>query len=954
MSHRMHRAFESAVGALLAAGIVLLSSCPLPITTDILQKQKDAVKPTVAITFPVDGSSYPATVVVTGTAADTSDAAGTAGKVTALRYDLTPATIAGADITTALRADGTYSFQFPTTGYTGTMLLTVTATDWNGNKGTASITLTNNGAIPSFTAAAGNHQVTINWDPVPLAQSYTVYYTSNGTPPSPSNGTALNGATSGAVIASLQNGALYSFLLQAHSSSGPDNWSNIVKAIPLSSLTLAPQVSTTLSGQVTVTWKAMAANTPVEVWRSLGSSQSDFFDLSGAVTGTSFIDYSVTPGQTYWYEVVPASYSTVASATVPGVTPLPSSLTRRISSTWSGANVANVAVFLMAGKYYAAIVDGIDDVVRVFNVTDDPGMTGVPKTVNGLAGTGYAQAIAFDGSITLVVAGLDGSTLRLGTVDVSNPNNPYLTNSNTVGLAGVSQINCVKANGTYACISEGYSGVQVASYLGSITATNRYNKNQDAQGMALYNNSILFVANYNNGIWVFDVSGGNITARTFGSQNNIPDTSVIYPQDVWVEPNNGNLILVADAYSGFIAISTNGGIFSSFTTVGTLDVPGTPTALAVDYSHYLAYVASYDKGLQIVNFANTGQLSLYDSYQLPSGRYATHVARSDKYAFTVDGSVEVINPNVLIDYGSPVDPPFYSVSLATTAAGGATDVKVQGNTAYVAAAGLEIYDVSTPGFPVPLGSVSSVSGGYMQVVGSMVYMASGSSGLQIFNASNPSSPALAGRYSAGDPRDVALYGDYAMIADGANGLRVVDVSTPSSPVLTALYPTPSSCRGVKLVGTLLYLFESSDMQILDVTDPAHPSEKGIWRALTATVSGGDVVGNYAFVADNGLVVLDVSNPLNPVAKAAAIPLNGSYNPVRVKVVGSFAYASVGTGGDGGLQVYDVTNPLEPVFKGYCYDSSSTASGGLDFAGSTLLLACDDHLKVVTIGYTNVP
>ena len=170
---------------------------------------KDILKPSVAITFPGDGSSYPATVVVTGATSDTTDAAGSPGKVAALRYDLTPATIAGADITSALKTDGTFSFQFPTAGYTGTMLITITATDWNGNKGTASITLTNNGAIPSFVATSANHQAALTWSAVPLAQSYSVYYTSNGTPPTPTNGTVLNGDIGSRDPQSPERGAVF-------------------------------------------------------------------------------------------------------------------------------------------------------------------------------------------------------------------------------------------------------------------------------------------------------------------------------------------------------------------------------------------------------------------------------------------------------------------------------------------------------------------------------------------------------------------------------------------------------------------------------------------------------------------------------------------------------------------------------------------------------------------------
>ena len=70
-----------------------------------------------------------------------------------------------------------------------------------------------------------------------------------------------------------------------------------------------------------------------------------------------------------------------------------------------------------------------------------------------------------------------------------------------------------------------------------------------------------------------------------------------YPQDICVNQPETQ-IFVADASSGFLAISNNGGAFTTFTTLGTLAVPGVATPLAVDYTDHLAYIASYDKGLQ--------------------------------------------------------------------------------------------------------------------------------------------------------------------------------------------------------------------------------------------------------------------------------------------------------------------------------------------------------------------
>jgi hypothetical protein len=971
MSIDIHRAAVHVLRGILAASLLTLAACPPPIVMSMLNQQKDTTPPAVTITFPTDGSSYPSTVVVTGTAVDFTNTKGTPGKVVKLRYDFTPASIPGQDIISALKPDGTYSFQFPTAAFSGAVLVTVTATDWDGNKATASITLVNNGSVPSFGVAPGNHQVTLTWSPVPLAQSYSVYYTSNGTPPSPTNGTVVNGLVSGVTLPSLQNGAMYSFLLQAHSSSGPDNWSNVTKAIPLSTLTLAPQATTSQYGQVTVSWKGTAANTPVQVFRSLGSTPTGFFNLTGPITGTSFVDFSVTPGQTYWYQVVPASYSTVASAAVPGMASPLTSLNKRITNTYSASNATDVAVFSVVPStppYYAAVVDGNDDMVRVYNVTTDPAMSGSPSfSVAAFGGATSATAITWDGNNSLVVVGPDASSnVRLGSV-FFNGASISVYGSAAVSAPQASRIYDVRANGSLAFVAEGYQGVQVWDYITTratpVLKGAQYNPGAgltDARSIALHG-AVFFLAAYNHGVMVFDINGatGDITPRTFGSIQNLPLNELLWPTAVtYTGAGPTGYLYVADAATGLVTISFDITLSpGTFATLGTLQIPGVATHIAEDFTYGRTYIASYDQGLQIVNSGNPAKLAMFDSYQIAAGRFATRVALSDKFAYAVDGNIEVVNPNTQIESGT-VDPAFFTLNVSSATGGSAADVKVEGSTAYVAASsGLNVYDVSSPASPVLKGSANTgFSYGYMAAVGSNVYVAAQTAGLQIFDVSTPTSPALVGSYSYPSSeyaRDVALDGDYALIADNANGLLVVDVSTPASPVLKARYPTPSAAFGVKLVGTTLYVFDFTDMQILDVTDPTHPIGRGQWRTFTGVITGGDVVGNYAYVAATGLVVLDISNPLNPVQKAASYPFNQT--PLRVKVVGSFAFASSGAfGNPGGLQVYDITNPLEPVFKGFYYEGPTTSNNGLDVSGNYVFFADDTGEKSVTVNYTPVP
>jgi hypothetical protein len=959
------------LAACLAAGLILLSGCPQTVTLGVIQRQKDQVKPLVLITQPADGSSYPATVVVTGKASDSIDAAGHPGKVSALRWDLTPATIAGADVTSTLAGDGSFSFQFPTAALTGTILLTVTATDWNGNKGGSSITLSNGGAVPSFSATAGNHQIAFSWSPVPLAASYSLYYTSNGTPPNAATSARIDNVSPGYILPSLQNGALYSLLLQAHSSSGPDNWSGIVKAIPLSPQSLAPQVSTGQYGQVSLSWKAMAANSPVSVWRSPGSAAADFFDLTGPITGSSYVDYSVSPGQSYWYEVMPASFSPVASAAVAGMASPLASLNRRITNTWSASQASDVTYI----GSYVAVLDGVDDLVRIFNIGADPALAGSPAaSFNAFGGSGSATVASWDGGSTLIVAGKDGSGFaKVANVNVGSPASPSVRGSASLGGSSGVKIYDVKTwNGSLAFVAEGSQGVQVVDYT---TATpvlkGSYNSSIDARGLFPVRLSTgtsiqLFVASYNLGLLILDVpaTGASFSLESL-SGTSFP-VSLQWPTAVAV---SGTRMWVADQGLGLVDITaTISGTFPMYTNyarAGSLQLQGAANHLATDIADNLVYVASGDQGLQIVNVLNFAQPSLYDSYAIPAGKVATRVTQAGPFTYLSDGSVEVVNPNLQIDSLSPIDAGFYSIGVSGTAASGpallASDVKVQGSTAYVAgSSGLGIYDVSNPTSPSLLGSlVQDLSRGHLAISGNYAYVAAWTSGLQIFDVSIPSAPVLAGSFSLGAAeraRDLCLYGDYALVADQGNGLLVIDVSRPASPSLVARYPTPSSAVGLRLAGTTLYVFDTTDLLILDMSDPSHPGMKGEWRSFYNSNGGGDLQGNYAFVTNGfGLLVIDVSNPLNPVQKAAAYA--SSESPYRVKIAGTMAFVASGAGGQtGGIQVFDITDPLVPVFKGFHYESNvtTTVDEGLDVYGSSLWLADDQGLKSLAIGYAAVP
>ena len=123
---------------LLILSVLSLISCPNPINRDVLLHVKDAVGPLIEISTPADGSFCAKAVVMTGTVTDTASEEGDAGEVSSLTYEILSSDISG-DV--PFDEEGAFSFTFNTMSLGSTFVVKLTAHDWNGNSGEASITL---------------------------------------------------------------------------------------------------------------------------------------------------------------------------------------------------------------------------------------------------------------------------------------------------------------------------------------------------------------------------------------------------------------------------------------------------------------------------------------------------------------------------------------------------------------------------------------------------------------------------------------------------------------------------------------------------------------------------------------------------------------------------------------------------------------------------------------------
>ncbi|MCD6338941.1 MAG: pre-peptidase C-terminal domain-containing protein, partial [Verrucomicrobia bacterium] len=114
-----------------------------------------------------------------------------------------------------------------------------------------------------------------------------------------------------------------------------------------------------------------------------------------------------------------------------------------------------------------------------------------------------------------------------------------------------------------------------------------------------------------------------------------------------------------------------------------------------------------------------------------------------------------------------------------------------------------------------------------------------------------------GQWRRGPAWSVAVSGDYAYVASLSAGLQVIDVSDPAHPVRVGSCETSDDAVGVAVSGHYAYVAEEwwdefdgsrGRLEVIDVSDPANPVRFGVcetgYRAQGVVVSG-----HYAYVVE---------------------------------------------------------------------------------------------------------
>ncbi|MCH8821869.1 MAG: hypothetical protein IH984_00020 [Planctomycetes bacterium] len=311
----------------------------------------------------------------------------------------------------------------------------------------------------------------------------------------------------------------------------------------------------------------------------------------------------------------------------------------------------------------------------------------------------------------------------------------------------------------------------------------------------------------------------------------------------------------------------------------------------------LAY-AAIGRRLVVIDLADETNPVEIGSLYIPSG--VGGVAVSGSYAFLGANQPYYFT---VVDISDPTNPTLISAGQGDSFS---RDVHFYGNLAYVRSEGgsVQAFDITSPANVIPLGSVAA-GGNAMTIVGDLLYvgtdeLAVGEPSIHFvafrvydlaadslnppmigevqFNASNDNGGGLT--------RAVAVEGGYAIwtlrkddIGGGIEMLLTLDITDPTSPIILSAINNDnigSQFTQVVLSGGLAYVADEAfeplewagakGLTVFDIaTDPTNPTIITTFKTH-GNVVGLEILGNRAYLRDSGegLIILDISNPVNPV------------------------------------------------------------------------------------------
>jgi len=377
------------------------------------------------------------------------------------------------------------------------------------------------------------------------------------------------------------------------------------------------------------------------------------------------------------------------------------------------------------------------------------------------------------------------------------------------------------------------------------------------------------------------------------------------------------------------------------TLINTYDTSGGVKGLAV--RNHIAYLlcANHLEILNVENPLNPQLLGIYHFNDDPSD-IAQKIRLEGNIAY-ISSSREVR----MVDVSNPQSPmlvSFYQIPVSTN-----VSLYPNGNHIYLTneAFDLQVLETSDLIDNLLLTTLhTSIKPNYMDIQGSISYVAYNSLGLKILNVSNPQSPQVLASYGEGNNVSyVKVVGNIAYLlltGDMGNGLYLVDVSNPENPQLMSRYQTPFPMSATVSDGKA-YIYDSGlGLEIINVSNPNLLHYIGSYYPV-GDVLAMEVIGNRAYlsISSLGLYILNMDNLLNPTLLGFTDPYpRAKFITIRDSVL----YAATEYGG---VKIIDISNPTNPAIINTILPSSNSLISSITMKYNLLFL-CDEAWDTVYI------
>ena len=254
--------------------------------------------------------------------------------------------------------------------------------------------------------------------------------------------------------------------------------------------------------------------------------------------------------------------------------------------------------------------------------------------------------------------------------------------------------------------------------------------------------------------------------------------------------------------------------------------------------------------------------------------------------------------------------------------------------------GLTAFDVSDPDAPALLGRYpddGSTQHRYYRVelAGERAYVTHRDRGLFVLDITDPAAVVSLGEVGGTGMEGMALVGDRLYVVGLQGQLRTFDVSDPDAPALLSEVDGLTSAWDITTEGGYGYVSDNTDGVV--VVALADTPEVGVAVAVGGGVQDIALADGvlYAAAGGAGIVVLDRSDPANPVVARTLDYLTGIQS---VAVDGAVLWAV----NQIGVIALDISDPLDPVPLGSGQTAEFAmhvaAGGGLAYVGDWTRMA----------------